>query len=241
MAVQDVSVEFGDRAILSHCSVELREGESLTLIGPSGGGKTTLLRVVLGLQNPTSGQVSLLGVPQALADDQRWFQLRNRFGVVFQQGALLSSLTVAENIAFPVRELQHVAPEVIDALVRMKAASVGLAMQDLGKMPAQLSGGMIKRVALARSLVLDPELVFFDEPTAGLDPIAARRFISLIKSVRARGRFSQLMISHDLEVVNALSDRVAVLWEGTIVAVDTLDRIKKLDNPFVREYFAAMQ
>jgi len=235
----DIVVRYGEHTVLDGCTLHVNRGESVTLIGPTGGGKSTLLRLLLGFLRPTTGEVRLLAVDPTRAPDTELLQMRNRLGIVFQHGGLFSALNVAENIAFPVRELHEVPERVIETLVRIKARSVGFADNDLEKRPAELSGGMLRRAALARSTVLDPELLLFDEPTAGLDPIASRKFVELTASLRAEHSFSLLTITHDLGIVRALSDRVAVLFGGRIIAFDTLAKVRALDHPFIREYFAA--
>jgi phospholipid/cholesterol/gamma-HCH transport system ATP-binding protein len=237
--LHDVVVRYGQRAVLDGCSLRVDRGESVTLIGPTGGGKSTVLKLLLGFVKPAAGKVRLLGLDPVHASEAELYHIRNRLGIVFQRGGLFSAGTVAENIAFPVRELHAVPERVVHALVRLKARSVGLAEADLEKRPAELSGGTLKRVALARSLALDPELLLFDEPTAGLDPIAARKFVELAAALRAEESFSLLTITHDIGIVRALADRVAVLYGGKIIALDTLPRVRAMDHPFIREYFAA--
>lgn len=237
--MRDIVVRFGDHVVLDRCTLHVNRGESVTLIGPTGGGKSTLLRLLLGFLSPTAGEVRLLASDPVRAGEAELFRLRNRLGIVFQHGGLFSALNVADNIAFPVRELHDVPERVVQTLVRIKARSVGLSEADLEKLPAELSGGTLKRAALARSTVLDPEVLLFDEPTAGLDPIAARKFVELAASLRAEQSFSLLTITHDIGIVRALSDRVAVLFGGRIIALDTLAKVRAVDHPFIREYFAA--
>jgi phospholipid/cholesterol/gamma-HCH transport system ATP-binding protein len=226
--VQDLVVGFGDRVVIDHLSLEVREGEILGLVGASGGGKSVLLRTLIGLLPKRSGQVDFPTFP---ADEAR------RRGVLFQQGALFSALNARQNVQFPLREAAHLSPALLDEIANAKLELVGLTAEDGDKFPAELSGGMTKRVALARALALDPALLFLDEPTSGLDPIAAGEFDSLIRTLQQTLGFTVFMITHDLNTLAAVCDRVAALADGRIAALGPLPAVLASDHPWVRAYF----
>jgi phospholipid/cholesterol/gamma-HCH transport system ATP-binding protein len=226
--VQDLVVGFGDRVVLDHLSLDVREGEILGLVGASGGGKSVLLRTLIGLLPKRSGQIDF----PASASDEAF-----RRGVLFQQGALFSALNARQNVQFPLREAAHLSPALLDEIANAKLEMVGLTADDGDKFPAELSGGMTKRVALARALALDPALLFLDEPTSGLDPIAAGEFDSLIRTLQQTLGFTVFMITHDLNTLAAVCDRVAALADGRIAALGPLPEVLKSDHPWVRAYF----
>jgi len=236
-----ISTQLGGVTIHRDISLRVQAGEVLAIIGGSGSGKTTLMRLMLGLARPSSGTVRVFGRPLGNCDEDDLCDVRRRWGVLFQQGALFSALTVFDNVALPLRELGGVPSEVIEALVLQKLTQVGLAPRDGPKMPAELSGGMIKRVALARALVLDPQLIFLDEPTAGLDPMGAKQFVRLIETLRAELQLTVVMITHDVETLLALADRVAVLADRQIVALGSPACVVESKHPFVREFFLGQQ
>ena len=217
----------------------LPAGEVLALVGGSGSGKTTLLRQVIGLLRPQQGQIRVFGQPLFSGDALADRQLRRRFGVLFQQGALFSALNVLENIAFPLRELRWLDRDAINDLVMIKLAMVELEPQHAWLMPAELSGGMIKRVALARALALEPELLLLDEPTAGLDPDRSEAFVALIRRLRDQLGLTVVLVTHDLDTLAALATQVAVLGERRILAYGPLDHVMKHDHPFIRSFFCA--
>jgi len=231
--------KLGGRVIHDGLDLEVRRGEILSLIGGSGSGKTTLLRTLIGLQRPAAGSVRVLGVDLARARAREQHALRERWGVLFQGGALFSGLTVFENVALPLRELRLLDHGVVRDVVMLKLARVGLEARDAAKLPAQLSGGMVKRVALARALALDPELLFLDEPTSGLDPVAAADFQRLVGDLQRDLALTVFMVTHDLDTLSVLSDRVAALAEGRLLVVGTFDEVRAWDHPFIREYFAS--
>ncbi|MDE3011155.1 MAG: ATP-binding cassette domain-containing protein [Pseudomonadota bacterium] len=217
--------------------LDVREGEMLALIGGSGSGKTTLLRMLLGLEVPAAGTIKVFGHPLGRCARIDLECVRHRWGVLFQQGALFTALTVFDNVALPLRELKSLDPGMIETLVMMKLTQVGLRPEDGAKMPSELSGGMIKRVALARALILDPQLLFLDEPTAGLDPDSSKQFVALIRALRRELRLTVVMVTHDVDTLLALADRVAVLADRHLIAVDELAKVARLPHPFVSNFF----
>jgi phospholipid/cholesterol/gamma-HCH transport system ATP-binding protein len=208
-----------------------------TLVGGSGAGKTTLVRHMLGLELPMRGTVRVFGQAPAQGGFDEWRTLRRRWGVLFQGGALYSALDVFDNIALPLRELGTIDEGLVRELVYRKLEQTGLTHADADKKPAQLSGGMVKRVALARALILEPELLYLDEPTAGLDPARSQSFVSLIDGLHTALHLTVVMVTHDLDTLVQLSDRVGVLVNGHLVAVGTLDQIQQLEDPCVHSFF----
>ncbi|WP_374360967.1 ABC transporter ATP-binding protein [Pseudoduganella danionis] len=229
--------KYGRTVVHQDLNLEIRQGEILSIVGGSGTGKTTLLRQMLGLETPARGCVRVFGEDISEIDANQLQQLRNHWGMLFQQGALYSALTVLENIAQPMREL-HALPEdlIVDAVL-LKMNMVGLGPEHANKMPSDLSGGMVKRVALARALALEPKLLFLDEPTAGLDPDLSEAFVSLIKSLHRELGLTVVMVTHDLDTLFALSTRIAVLAEKHVIALGTLAEVLQVDHPFVHEFF----
>ena len=212
-------------------------GEVLGLVGGSGSGKTTMLRQMLGLERPYRGTVKVFGVNLHDAQAAELARVRSRWGVLFQNGALFSALSVYDNVALPLRELKALDPEVVHDLVMAKLGMVGIEAHHAWKKPAQLSGGMIKRIGLARALALDPELLFLDEPTAGLDPDRSESFVRLIQELRRELRLTVVMVTHDLDTLVAAADRVAVLCDQRLLAVGPIREIAMLDHPFVYNFF----
>ncbi len=225
------------RVVLENLDLEVRRGEVLGVVGASGAGKSVLLRALVGLLRPSSGRITILGEDRAAlgAEERRSFDAR--FGVLFQDGALFSSLSVAQNIQVPLREHLALSDALISELTRLKLAVVGLPVEAALKYPAELSGGMRKRAGLARALALDPELLFLDEPTAGLDPIAAAEFDALIADLKRSMHLTVLMVTHDLDSLSAICDRIAVLVDRRLV-VGTLDELLQHPHPWIRSYFA---
>jgi phospholipid/cholesterol/gamma-HCH transport system ATP-binding protein len=222
-------------------SLSVLEGETLAIIGGSGSGKTTLLRLMLGLMAPQAGEVTVLGHPLGACAKRDLELVMHRRGVLFQGGALFSALPVFENVALPLREYGGFPEDALRELVMFALAAAGIAAEHATKMPAELSGGMVKRVALARALVMGPSLLFLDEPTAGLDPESATAFVRLIRELRRTMRLTTVMVTHDVDVLCALADRVAVLADRRVIAVGTLSEVARLDHPFVRNFFLGHQ
>ncbi|MCP3722299.1 ATP-binding cassette domain-containing protein [Paraburkholderia sp. CNPSo 3272] len=239
--VHNLSKRYGRNIVHQHLNLEIRRGEIVTLVGGSGSGKTTLVRQILGLEKPTSGTIKMFGENITTIDAERARLMRTRTGMLFQQGALFSSLTVFDNIAQPVRELGKVPAALLRDIVMLKLEMVGLPCKHASKMPAALSGGMIKRVGLARAIVLEPELLFLDEPTAGLDPRSSDEVVDLISTLHRALGLTVVLVTHDLDAMVALSTRVAVLAERRVLVAAPVEEAASVDHPFIREYFLGMR
>jgi phospholipid/cholesterol/gamma-HCH transport system ATP-binding protein len=235
--IRDLVVGFGDRNVLDHISVDVGRGEIFGFVGGSGSGKSVLLRTIIGLVPSREGMVDVLGTRLTEATDAQRRSIERRWGILFQQGALFSSLSVLQNIQFPMREFLDLSPRLLDEMARVKLEMVGLKSGDHDKLPSELSGGMIKRVGLARALAMDPELVFLDEPTSGLDPISAGEFDSLIKTLQQTLGLTVFMITHDLQSLYTVCDRVGVLADGKVVASGPIEEIIQSPHPWVHAYF----
>ncbi|MET0322600.1 MAG: ATP-binding cassette domain-containing protein [Duganella sp.] len=229
--------KYGRTVVHQDLNLEIEQGEILSIVGGSGTGKTTLLRQMLGLERPARGCVKVFGEDISEINAEQLQQLRNHWGMLFQQGALYSALTVFENIAQPMRELKVLPEDLVRDAVLLKMNMVGLGPEQANKMPSDLSGGMVKRVALARALALEPKLLFLDEPTAGLDPDLSEAFVSLIKSLHRELGLTVVMVTHDLDTLFALSTRIAVLAEKHVIALGPLQDLLKVDHPFIKEFF----
>jgi len=212
--VRDLVVAFGDHIVLDHLALDVRQGEILGFVGGSGSGKSVLLRTIIGLLPKRQGSIEVLGVDLDRANDAERQALERRWGILFQQGALFSSLTALQNVQFPMREYLQLSDRLLQEVALTKLEMVGLNADDGEKLPSELSGGMTKRVALARALALDPEIVFLDEPTSGLDPIAAGDFDELIKTLQQTLGLTVFMVTHDLETLRTVCDRIAALADG---------------------------
>jgi len=237
ISIRDLVVGFGRQIVLDHLSLDVRRGEILGLVGASGGGKSVLLRTIIGLIPKRQGHIEVVGVDRDTANPEETRALERRWGVLFQQGAMFSSLTVLENIQFPMRENLHLSEQLLGELASAKLEMVGLSPNDGKKFPAELSGGMTKRAALARALALDPEILFLDEPTSGLDPISAGDFDALIKTLQGTLNFTVFMVTHDLYSLEVECDRIAALASGKIVAIGPLSEVIESDHPWVKSYF----
>jgi len=228
---------YGDLVVHRDLDFSVMPGEVMSLVGGSGSGKTTLLRQMLGLERPQRGSIRVFGVPLHTCDPGLFKRIRKRWGVLFQQGALYSALSVFDNIALPLRELHAFDADFIRDIVMVKLGAVGMDKRDASTMPADLSGGMIKRVALARALVLEPELVFLDEPTAGLDPDRSEAFVKLVRDLHIKLNFTVVMATHDLDTLVSVSDRIAVLADQKVVTNGRLEEVVRVDHPFIRNFF----
>lgn len=238
--VQKLSTRLNRKWIHRDLDLQVRRGEILALVGASGAGKTTLLREIIGLETPRSGCVEVFGINvQEAAYESREFRrrLRSRWGVLFQHGALFSALNVFDNIAFPLRELKLLDQKLIKRLVMMKLTMVGLSADVATRMPAELSGGMIKRVGLARALATEPELLLLDEPTSGLDPVSSEQFVALLQRLQTQLNITTVMVTHDLDILADLCDRVAVLAQQKVFAIDTPSEVAKIELDFIQEFF----
>jgi phospholipid/cholesterol/gamma-HCH transport system ATP-binding protein len=235
--VRDLVVGFGEQIVLNHLSLDVREGEILGVVGGSGAGKSVLLRTIIGLLPKRQGSIEVLGIDLDKASEAERRALERRWGILFQQGALFSSLTIRENIQFPMRENLHISQRLMDEMTLAKLEMVGLTREDANKYPSELSGGMTKRVALARALALDPEIVFLDEPTSGLDPISAGDFDELIRTLQQTLGLTVFMVTHDLESLYNACDRIAALADGQVVAEGPIETMLECDHPWVKTYF----
>jgi phospholipid/cholesterol/gamma-HCH transport system ATP-binding protein len=231
---------FGSKIIHDHIDLDVKRGEVLGVVGGSGSGKSVLMRSIISLIRPREGTVEVFGQKTSDVEGNGMRKLEMRWGVLFQEGALFSSQTVAENIQVPLREYTSMSQELMDEIAAMKLTMVGLPEDAGGKYPAELSGGMKKRAGLARALALDPELLFLDEPTAGLDPISANQFDELINRLQETLGLTVFLVTHDLDTLRAVTDRIAVLVNKKIV-VGTIDELRKNDDPWIKDYFSGVR
>jgi phospholipid/cholesterol/gamma-HCH transport system ATP-binding protein len=237
ISVRDLVVGFGDAPVLDHATLDVFEGEILGFVGGSGAGKSVLMRTIIGLLPKRNGSIEVLGTDLAAVNDDERRAVERRWGVLFQQGALFSSLTALQNVQFPIREYLNLSPRLIEEIALAKLEMVGLNADVRGKYPSELSGGMVKRVALARALALDPDIVFLDEPTSGLDPIGAAEFDALIRTLQRTLGLSVFMVTHDLDSLHTVCDRIAVLSEGRIIATGTIETMLASEHPWLKSYF----
>ena len=237
LSVRDIHVQFGENVVLHDLDLDVRRGEILGFVGASGTGKSVLMRAILGLTPRQAGTISIFGRDLEKVDEDERIGIDMRMGVLFQHGALFSALTVAENIEVPMREYVHLPGKLMRELAIVKLEMVGLRPRDADKYPSELSGGMIKRAALARALSLDPDIVFLDEPTSGLDPIGAAEFDELIAKLRDTMGLTVYMVTHDLDSLFSVADRIAVLGEGRVIACGTLSDMLRHDDAWIKSYF----
>ncbi len=237
--VQNLETRFNGAYVHRGLTFSIARGTVAAVIGGSGCGKSTLLREIIGLLRPSAGEVSLFGVDVWRASAEELQQLRRRFGVLFQNGALFSALTAGENVALPLIEQMKLQPELVGELVQLRLSLVGLSADAAQKMPSELSGGMRKRVALARAMALEPELLFLDEPTSGLDPITARGFDRLVKTLSDSLGLTVFMVTHDLDSIRSVAERLIVLEAGQILADGSFDEVRRVDHPWIQTYFSS--
>ena len=237
LSVHDLFVRFGTANVLKGVNLDVYKGEIMGFVGASGAGKSVLLRTVIGLVKPTSGSIKVFGHELTNADIDEREVIERHWGILFQQGALFSSLNVRQNVQFPMREYLDLPQRLMDEIAAAKLKMVGLPPDVGSKMPSELSGGMIKRVALARALALDPQIVFLDEPTSGLDPISAGDFDSLIRTLQQTLGLTVFMVTHDLDSLHSVCDRIAVLVEGKVIEAGPMSVMMASQHPWLKAYF----
>ena len=235
--VSHLATRFGQAVVHEDVNLTVNRGEVFAIAGGNGCGKSTLLREILGLLTPSDGRIRLFGVDSRELEESDGRPIHRRFGVMFQHGALFSSLTLAENVAVPLREHSDLSPQLIREIVNVKIAMVGLPPDSAAKFPNELSGGMRRRAALARAIVMDPELLFLDEPTAGLDPVIAAGFDELVLSLKTLLGLTVVMVTHDLDSLWRIASRVAVLGNGRVLGIGTMQELWQSDEPVIRDYF----
>ncbi len=231
---------FGSKIIHDHIDLDVRRGEVLGVVGGSGTGKSVLLRSIIGLIRPLEGTIEVFGSETGDVEGRAMRKLEVRWGVLFQEGALFSAQTVAENIQVPLREYTSMSQELMNEIAAMKLTMVGLPADTANKFPSELSGGMKKRAGLARALALDPELLFLDEPTAGLDPISANQFDELIRQLQKSLGLTVFLVTHDIDTLRAVTDRIAVLVNKKLV-IGTIAELRKSDDPWIKDYFSGVR
>ena len=233
--IRQLNVTFGERKILDDFNLDVYKGETLAVIGPSGAGKSTIIKLLTGLMSPSSGNINIMGRDVAACSDDDWDELRKKMGVVFQYSALFDFLTVGGNVAFGLRRHFNLPEEEIKSRVSELLGLVGMPdTEDL--MPSELSGGMKKRVGLARALAMQPEVVFYDEPTSGLDPVMTMTISRLIRKTQEQIGVTSILVTHDMESAYVAADRIAMLYKGKIAAIGTVEKIQNSKNPIVRAF-----
>ncbi len=238
LEVESIVTRFGEQTVHDGVGFTLQRGTLTALIGGSGSGKSVLLREIIGLQRPTGGRIRLLGTDVWQDSEGELSAMRRRFGMMFQDGALFSSMTVAQNVAVPLVEHARVPPALLDPLIKLRLAQAGLEPDAAEKMPSELSGGMRKRAAIARALALEPEVLFLDEPTSGLDPTTARAFDKLVRSLVDDLGITVFLVTHDLDTLLTVVDRVIVLGDGKVLADGSIDDILQVDDKWIQSYFS---
>ena len=236
--IDSIVTRFGEQVVHDGVSFDVQRGTLVALIGGSGTGKSVLLREIIGLQRPTAGSVRLLGTDVWNASVEDMNAVRRRFGMMFQDGALFTSLTVAQNVAVPLTEHALVPTAMLTPLVHLRLAQAGLGAEAAGKMPSELSGGMRKRAAIARALALEPEVLFLDEPTSGLDPTTARAFDAMVRTLVDDLGITVFLVTHDLDTLLTVVDRIVVLGRGTVLADGAPNEVIRVDDPWIRSYFS---
>ncbi len=236
--IKGLKNKLGEQWIHTNVNLEVKKGEILAIIGGSGSGKTTILRSILMLLKPTEGLIRVFGQNIDELDEPGVRQLQRRWGVLFQQSALFSALTVLENIQFPMQELTHLSPAFTKKLALLKLGLVGLPVTAANKLPSELSGGMQRRAAAARAIAMDPELLFLDEPTSGLDPLSAKKFDELIVFLRDALNLTIVMVSHDLNSLKRTTNRVAFVGNGEVLSVEPIEQLMQNQHPLILEYFS---
>ena len=235
--VRGLRTQFGDHVVHENLDLKVRKGEVLGIVGGSGTGKSVLLRTIVGLNRPAAGRIEVLGEEPSMLNEEERQALEQRWGILFQDGALFSALTVAENVQVAYREHLKMPGDMMDELAALKVRLVGLPIEAASKYPAELSGGMRKRAGLARALALDPEILFLDEPTAGLDPIGAAAFDRLLKELQQALGLTVFLVTHDLDTLYATCDRIAVLADKRVILAGTMEDMMASDHPWITEYF----
>lgn len=237
--IENVSMSFGDKKVLDNINLEIKDGETLAIIGGSGSGKSTLLRLMIGLDHPTGGKIWLGDKDIAHMPEKELDQLRLHMGMVFQYSALFDSMTVGDNVAFGLREHTDYSEEKIAEIVKEKLEVVGLPGTE-NMMPGELSGGMKKRVSLARAIAFGPEIIFYDEPSSGLDPIMTDKIDELIISTQKRLGVTSVVVTHDMDSAIHIADRIAMIYEGKLIAVDTVDNFRRIEDPRVKAFLRGL-
>lgn len=237
--IRDVCRSFGSNEVLKHITLDIMEGETLAIIGGSGSGKSTLLRLLIGLDRPTSGEIYIMGRPIAAMNEKQLDELRLNMGMVFQYSALFDSMTVGDNVAFGLREHTDYSEEKIRKIVAEKLEQVGLPGIEAA-MPGELSGGMKKRVGLARAIAFDPKIIFYDEPSSGLDPLMTAKIDELIIATQQKQKATSVVVTHDMASACTIADRIAMIYEGQLIAVDTVENFQRLDDPRIQGFLQRM-
>ena len=237
--IVDVCKSFGDKQVLKHINMEIKEGETLAIIGGSGSGKSTLLRLLIGLDKPTSGEIYIMGQPVTNMTEAQWDEMRLNMGMVFQYSALFDSMTVGDNVAFALREHSDYSEKEIQDIVARKLEQVGLpGTQDY--MPGELSGGMKKRVGLARAIAFDPKIIFYDEPSSGLDPITTQTIDDLMIETQQKQKATSVVVTHDMASACAIADRIAMIYGGELIAIDTVERFCQNQDERIQSFMGRL-